>query len=115
MRDCADCEIVWFDNTRFCDKSKEVEDSLPIFLPYIQHLGRNEISSSEFLSITSKKKVIYSFAHQGMINFAFLRASGVRFLEGVLWEDVFFGFMLFASAKKIGFLQKKALFLQNSR
>ncbi len=107
MQDSADCEIVWFDWTRFYDDTKEVEESPPRFLPYIESLRREEMSSSEFLAITSKRKLIFAFAHQGMINFAFLRASGVRFLEDVLWEDVFFGFMLFASAKKIGFLNKK--------
>ncbi|EPV5183299.1 glycosyltransferase [Campylobacter coli] len=100
-------EVVWFDSQMFVDETK-------------QYLLWSRLKSYKFpkkqMVITPKewllqsqltKQSYFCFAWQGMINFNFLKNIKLKFINGILFEDIPFGIMLFSSSKNILIFNKK--------
>ncbi|HFN3311525.1 hypothetical protein L8V94_04275 [Campylobacter lari] len=72
-----------------------------------QFLKEVAITPKEWLeqSIATKQNE-FAFAWGGMINFNFLKNIKLKFIDGIIFEDVVFGTILFAQAKNIYILPK---------
>ncbi|EAK9997391.1 glycosyltransferase family 2 protein [Campylobacter lari] len=100
-------DVVWFDSQMFIDETK-------------QYLLWSRLNSYKFpknkVIITPKEWLLQSqltrqsyfcFAWQGMINFNFLKNIKLKFINGILFEDIPFGIILFSSARYILIFNRK--------
>ncbi|MBZ7948810.1 glycosyltransferase family 2 protein, partial [Campylobacter sp. RM10534] len=70
-------------------------------------LQNNTISPINWLQqsyISNQKE--FAFAWGGMIDFSYLFSIKLKFIKGILFEDVPFGTILFAKSKNINILSK---------
>ncbi|EPR4277862.1 glycosyltransferase family 2 protein, partial [Campylobacter jejuni] len=69
----------------------------------------NLIISPYEWAIQSKKmnQAEFAFGWGGMINFSYLKKINLKFINGIIWEDVHFGTLLFSQASNIYVLCKK--------
>ncbi|MCV3544812.1 hypothetical protein L8X49_07275, partial [Campylobacter lari] len=98
-------EVVWFDFEMFIDGTNNKKEWSR--LRSFQFLKEVAITPKEWLeqSIATKQNE-FAFAWGGMINFNFLKNIKLKFIDGIIFEDVVFGTILFAQAKNIYILPK---------
>ncbi|PCM56038.1 glycosyl transferase, partial [Campylobacter sp. BCW_8712] len=91
--------VVWF------DFQPEIENNFKKqFKTEMEVLDcKNEeiISTKDWLEICEKKKYLFWFAWQGMIEFKSLLRSKLKFIDKIIHEDHHFGICLFSSIEKI--------------
>lgn len=107
-------DVVWFDSqtihtSGFRYEGYDVSDNATHMERYTRcGLPHDSIvSARQWIDVAATHKLVFAFAWQGMIDFAFLRRTGIVFFDNVQWEDVFFGIMLFSQASRIYVLSKK--------
>ncbi|EAI5684643.1 glycosyltransferase [Campylobacter coli] len=93
-------EVVWFDFEMFIDETKIKKEWSR--LRSFQFLKEIIITPKEWLeqSIATKQNE-FAFAWGGMVNFTFLKNIKLKFIDGIIFEDVTFGTILFAQSKNI--------------
>ncbi|EII9765791.1 hypothetical protein LHZ01_002046, partial [Campylobacter coli] len=93
-------DVVWFDFEMFIDETKIKKEWSR--LRSFQFLKEIIITPKEWLeqSIATKQNE-FAFAWGGMINFSFLENIKLKFTNGIIFEDVTFGTILFAQSKNI--------------
>ncbi|HEH5660128.1 TPA: glycosyltransferase [Campylobacter jejuni] len=98
-------EVVWFDFEMFIDETKNKKEWSR--LRSFQFLKEITITPKEWLeqSIATKQNE-FAFAWGGMINFSFLENIKLKFTNGIIFEDVAFGTILFAQTKNIYILPR---------
>ncbi|WP_456301338.1 glycosyltransferase [Campylobacter lari] len=98
-------DVVWFDFEMFVDDTNNKKEWSR--LRSFQFLKEVVITPKEWLeqSIATKQNE-FAFAWGGMINFNFLKNIKLKFIDGIIFEDVAFGTILFAQAKNIYILPK---------
>ncbi|MFG5097409.1 glycosyltransferase family 2 protein, partial [Campylobacter lari] len=98
-------DVVWFDFEMFIDGTNNKKEWSR--LRSFQFLKEVVITPKEWLeqSIATKQNE-FAFAWGGMINFNFLKNIKLKFIDGIIFEDVVFGTILFAQAKNIYILPK---------
>ncbi|EAI7225309.1 hypothetical protein CK602_08510, partial [Campylobacter coli] len=89
----------------FVDKTKDKKEWSR--LRSFHFLKEKIITPREWLeqSIATKQNE-FSFAWGGMINFDYLKNINLKFINGIIFEDVAFGTILFAQSKNIYILPK---------
>ncbi|ECK7035107.1 glycosyltransferase [Campylobacter coli] len=98
-------DVVWFDFEMFIDETKNKKEWSR--LRSFQFLKEITITPKEWLeqSIATKQNE-FAFAWGGMINFSFLENIKLKFTNGIIFEDVAFGTILFAQTKNIYILPR---------
>ncbi|EGG1560878.1 glycosyltransferase [Campylobacter jejuni] len=93
-------DVVWFDFEMFIDETKIKKEWSR--LRSFQFLKEIIITPKEWLeqSIATKQNE-FAFAWGGMVNFTFLKNIKLKFIDGIIFEDVTFGTILFAQSKNI--------------
>ncbi|HEF9672410.1 TPA: glycosyltransferase [Campylobacter coli] len=93
-------DVVWFDFEMFIDETKIKKEWSR--LRSFQFLKEITITPKEWLeqSIATKQNE-FAFAWGGMVNFTFLKNIKLKFIDGIIFEDVTFGTILFAQSKNI--------------
>ncbi|EAH8751407.1 glycosyltransferase family 2 protein, partial [Campylobacter jejuni] len=98
-------EVLWFDYDMFFEQTGEKKYYSTLYT--FQLLQEKIITPLEWLkhgitynSFYNKSKT-FAFAWQGMIDFKFLKSIKLKFINGIIFEDVAFGIILFASLKYI--------------
>ncbi|EJO0362240.1 glycosyltransferase family 2 protein, partial [Campylobacter coli] len=93
-------DAVWFDFEMFIDETKIKKEWSR--LRSFQFLKEIIITPKEWLeqSIATKQNE-FAFAWGGMVNFTFLKNIKLKFIDGIIFEDVTFGTILFAQSKNI--------------
>ncbi|ECQ7389601.1 glycosyltransferase family 2 protein [Campylobacter jejuni] len=99
-------EVVWFDfqvfdqNNQFSYKWSRIQafgySTNLIISPYEWAIQSKKMNQAEF-----------AFGWGGMINFSYLKKINLKFINGIIWEDVHFGTLLFSQASNIYVLCKK--------
>ncbi|EIQ9585020.1 glycosyltransferase, partial [Campylobacter coli] len=98
-------DVVWFDFEMFVDGTNNKKEWSR--LRSFQFLKEVVITPKEWLeqSIATKQNE-FAFAWGGMINFSFLENIKLKFTNGIIFEDVAFGTILFAQTKNIYILPR---------
>ncbi|HDU9451203.1 TPA: glycosyltransferase [Campylobacter coli] len=98
-------DVVWFDFEMFIDETKIKKEWSR--LRSFQFLKEITITPKEWLeqSIATKQNE-FAFAWGGMVNFTFLKNIKLKFIDGIIFEDVAFGTILFAQTKNIYILPR---------
>ncbi|EOI0579333.1 glycosyltransferase family 2 protein, partial [Campylobacter jejuni] len=98
-------EVLWFDYDMFFEQTGEKKYYSTLYT--FQLLQEKIITPLEWLkhgitynSFYNKSKT-FAFAWQGMIDFKFLKSIKLKFINGIIFEDVAFGIILFALSKNI--------------
>ncbi|ELJ6944057.1 glycosyltransferase family 2 protein, partial [Campylobacter jejuni] len=92
-------EVLWFDYEvlNYKIKKKHVNQMF-----YFDYKDEKVITSYQWIYKAKEKKIFYFwFAWQGMIDFKFLKSIKLKFINGIIFEDVAFGIILFALSKNI--------------
>lgn len=92
-------EVVWFDFQPEIENNfkKQFKTEMEI----LNCTNEGIISSNDWLEICEKKKYLFWFAWQGMIEFKSLLRSKLKFIDRIIHEDHHFGICLFSAIKKI--------------
>ena len=91
-------DILYFKNQRFSDDGQMMQNYKGRLANY-GFKKEGKISSLQCFKQMSKSKMKdFSFAADGMIDFAYLKRIGLKFKEGIFAEDHLFGILLFANA-----------------
>lgn len=96
-------EIVWFKYESFYDDTKEKGGTNLDMYGYDK---TQIITPFEFLSNIiecrkSNDKLWFAFSWSGMIDFAYLMRINLRFIDGIIYEDIAFGILLFMQSSHI--------------
>lgn len=99
-------ELVWFDAKIFLDGVKKSEWQSN--LKWLGYKHNQIISKEDWLRrIEIVRLNFFYFAVFGMIDFSFLKRIKLKFINGIVQEDDFFGILLFLQAKHIYILPKE--------
>ncbi len=102
-------EVLWFDHFYYHDDiAQEKRSTLIENCRFYNNKVLNTIEFFHHLSRVCRKS--FWFSVMGMINFAFLKLIRLKFLDGVIHEDHYFGKLLFFQSNFIYIMPKKLYF-----
>lgn len=96
-------DIVWFRYNPYCDGIKKEDVPKWVFeYENLHKMGYGTITRDEWMRRCSELKLVsFFFAWVGLINFNFLKSINLKFIDGIIYEDHYFGILLFFHAKYI--------------
>lgn len=100
-------QILWFDQKYFFEKvKKEHLSSTLTWMNY--HLNEQVITKEHWAKrLAFRQMYFFHYSWQGMIDFEFLKKTKLKFINGIIQEDDYFGTLLFAKADYIYIYPKK--------
>ncbi|MCX2683301.1 glycosyltransferase family 2 protein [Campylobacter sp. MIT 21-1685] len=94
------CDLLFFSAKAFFEGVKD--NKWVSTLEWLGYKSEQIISKDDFLTRIEKTKLhFFYYSWQGMIDFAFLKKTGIRFIDSIIKEDDYFGICLFFSAQSI--------------